>query len=341
MALHPWPSLFATRRRVEIDLTQQLTFPVKSRARDEPAISVDFGRGRARGRVCHTLRRHDRYRRPGRHLEPRGPRRRGRCRRLRDAARRGRHPRRRVRGRPTPGASRSSTAPGLAAAMDELGAISDLAARAANYAHLRFAADTDDEANGALVAKVSELATAIETKLVFFDLEWAEIDDARRRPAARVGRPRARAPSPAQRAPLPPAPPERGRGEADGREVGHRQRGLVAPLQRADERDPRRSSGRRRAAPARRRAEPPAAPRPRDRAARPPRRSAPRWPPACARAPTSSTRSRRTRRPTTGCAATAPGCRAATSATRPATSRCAHCSRRPRAPTTCRSAGTG
>ena len=62
--------------------------------------------------------------------------------------------------------------------MTELGAISDLTARAANYAHLRFAADTEDEANGALVAKVSELATAIETKLVFFDLEWAEIDDA-------------------------------------------------------------------------------------------------------------------------------------------------------------------
>ncbi len=66
---------------------------------------------------------------------------------------------------------------GLATAMNELGAISDLTARAANYAHLRFAADTEDEANGALVAKVSELATAIETKLVFFDLEWAEIDD--------------------------------------------------------------------------------------------------------------------------------------------------------------------
>ena len=66
---------------------------------------------------------------------------------------------------------------GLATAMAELGAIADLVSRAANYAHLRFAADTEDEANGALVAKVSELATAIETKLVFFDLEWAEVDD--------------------------------------------------------------------------------------------------------------------------------------------------------------------
>ena len=68
--------------------------------------------------------------------------------------------------------------PGLAAAMNELGEISDLAGRAGNYAHLRFAADTDDPANGALVARVNERSTAIETQLLFFDLEWAELDDA-------------------------------------------------------------------------------------------------------------------------------------------------------------------
>ncbi len=69
--------------------------------------------------------------------------------------------------------------PGLAAAMAELGTISELAGRAGNYAHLRFAADTEDPANGALIAKVNERATAIETQLLFFDLEWAELDDAR------------------------------------------------------------------------------------------------------------------------------------------------------------------
>ncbi len=69
--------------------------------------------------------------------------------------------------------------PGLAEAMRELGAIADLVGRAGNYAHLRFAADTDDEANGALIAHVGELGTAIETQLLFFDLEWAEVDDAR------------------------------------------------------------------------------------------------------------------------------------------------------------------
>ncbi|MCU0258081.1 MAG: M3 family oligoendopeptidase [Solirubrobacteraceae bacterium] len=68
--------------------------------------------------------------------------------------------------------------PALATAMAELGAIADLVGRAGNYAHLRFAGDTADEANGALIAKVGELATAIETRLVFFDLEWAEVDDA-------------------------------------------------------------------------------------------------------------------------------------------------------------------
>ena len=68
---------------------------------------------------------------------------------------------------------------GLAAAMDELAAIGDLAGRAGNYAHLRFAADTDDPANGALIARVAEQGTAIETTLLFFELEWAEVDDAR------------------------------------------------------------------------------------------------------------------------------------------------------------------
>ena len=68
---------------------------------------------------------------------------------------------------------------GLSAAMQELAAIADLAGRAGNYAHLRFAADTDDEANGALVARVNERSTAIETQLLFFDLEWAALDDAR------------------------------------------------------------------------------------------------------------------------------------------------------------------
>jgi oligoendopeptidase F len=69
--------------------------------------------------------------------------------------------------------------PGLAAAIAELAAISDLAGRVGNYAMLRFAVDTADPANGALLQRVQERGTSIETKLLFFDLEWAALDDAR------------------------------------------------------------------------------------------------------------------------------------------------------------------
>ena len=67
--------------------------------------------------------------------------------------------------------------PGLIVAMTKLADISDRAGRALNYAHLRFAADTADPQNGALLQMGSERATAIQTKLLFFDLEWAAIDD--------------------------------------------------------------------------------------------------------------------------------------------------------------------
>ena len=68
--------------------------------------------------------------------------------------------------------------PGLARAMADLAAISDAIGRAANYASLRFSVDTADPVNGALMAKVQERGTAVETELLFFDLEWAEVDDA-------------------------------------------------------------------------------------------------------------------------------------------------------------------
>ncbi len=69
--------------------------------------------------------------------------------------------------------------PGLIVAMTKLADISDRAGRALNFAHLRFAADTADPANGALLQMGSERATAIQTKLLFFDLEWAALDDER------------------------------------------------------------------------------------------------------------------------------------------------------------------
>ena len=43
---------------------------------------------------------------------------------------------------------------------------------------LRFAVDTSDPANGALMQRVQERVTAITTQLIWFELEWAAIDDA-------------------------------------------------------------------------------------------------------------------------------------------------------------------
>jgi oligoendopeptidase F len=68
---------------------------------------------------------------------------------------------------------------GLGEAMTELVGLQDLVARAGNYAALRFAVDTADPSRGALMQRVQERATAIETTLLFFDLEWAALDDAR------------------------------------------------------------------------------------------------------------------------------------------------------------------
>ena len=69
--------------------------------------------------------------------------------------------------------------PGLREAMEALAQISELAGRALNYAHLRFAADTADPAIGAMMQRGSERATRIQTRLLFFELEWVEVPDDR------------------------------------------------------------------------------------------------------------------------------------------------------------------
>ena len=70
-------------------------------------------------------------------------------------------------------------AAGLVEAMRRLADIEDLAGRAGSFAGLRFATDTADPQRGALLQKVQELGTAIETRLLFFALEWAALDDAK------------------------------------------------------------------------------------------------------------------------------------------------------------------
>lgn len=67
--------------------------------------------------------------------------------------------------------------PGLVALMKELGELQELAGRAGSYAILNFSGNTADPARGALLQRMQEKATAIETALLFFELEWAALED--------------------------------------------------------------------------------------------------------------------------------------------------------------------
>jgi oligoendopeptidase F len=66
----------------------------------------------------------------------------------------------------------------LADAMHTMAELQDLMSRAAYHAMLAFSTATDDPARGAAMAAAQERSTAIGTKLIFFDLEWAAADDA-------------------------------------------------------------------------------------------------------------------------------------------------------------------
>ncbi len=68
---------------------------------------------------------------------------------------------------------------GLAEAMHELAAIHELVGRAGSYAALDFSTNTADPARGALLQRTQEQGTAIETTLLFFELEWAALSDER------------------------------------------------------------------------------------------------------------------------------------------------------------------
>ncbi len=65
----------------------------------------------------------------------------------------------------------------LAAAMHSIADLQDLMSRASYHAMLAFTTATDDPARGAAMAAAQERSTAIGTKLIFFDLEWAAADD--------------------------------------------------------------------------------------------------------------------------------------------------------------------
>ena len=65
----------------------------------------------------------------------------------------------------------------LAEAIEERERIESILTRALYYAHLWFATDTADPARGALVARLTEKGAALDTQLLFFGLEVAELED--------------------------------------------------------------------------------------------------------------------------------------------------------------------
>src|SRR6185437_4268867 len=70
-------------------------------------------------------------------------------------------------------------ATGLAEFVDGLAEVLELVGRAGSYAGLEFATDTTDPARGARMQRIEERSTVINTKLLFFELEWAELPDER------------------------------------------------------------------------------------------------------------------------------------------------------------------
>ena len=70
-------------------------------------------------------------------------------------------------------------AAGLAEAVAEKERIESALDRALTFAHLRFHTNMADPERGAFVSRLQERATAVETQLLFFSLEWAEVEDER------------------------------------------------------------------------------------------------------------------------------------------------------------------
>ena len=63
--------------------------------------------------------------------------------------------------------------------MQEMAELAELIGKAGSYAGLRFAVDTTDPELGALMQRVEERGTAINTRVLFFELEWAALPDER------------------------------------------------------------------------------------------------------------------------------------------------------------------
>ncbi len=71
----------------------------------------------------------------------------------------------------------SLSAEALAELMEKMITLSDLRGRIYTFASLNFSTDATNAQIGALLQKVTEFYAEINQKLVFFDLEWAALDD--------------------------------------------------------------------------------------------------------------------------------------------------------------------
>ena len=69
------------------------------------------------------------------------------------------------------------TAAELREAIEERERVEAILTRAIYFAHLQFATDMADPARGALVARLTEKGAALDTQLLFFGLEIADLDD--------------------------------------------------------------------------------------------------------------------------------------------------------------------
>ncbi len=65
----------------------------------------------------------------------------------------------------------------MAEMMTTLAEIGELSSRAGNYVMLRFSENTAEPERGAAMVAMQEQATAISTKMIFIDLEWAAVSD--------------------------------------------------------------------------------------------------------------------------------------------------------------------
>ncbi len=70
------------------------------------------------------------------------------------------------------------TAADLLAAMNELETVMDKLYRLVIYANLLYATDTNNQQFGALLQRFTEYSAEVEQKLLFFELEWLDVDDA-------------------------------------------------------------------------------------------------------------------------------------------------------------------